>query len=124
MAIKKTTTKSSKKETKKETKKEEKKFIEFDVKSESFDFSGRIYPGDMEVSQAGNQYRRSYLSLCLNSLITINGCYLVETESSTFISFPGYQTKDGENRSYIFTDQDIRDELNSLAEILADKLPG
>ena len=119
MAIKKTTTK--KESTKKV--KEEKKYIEFDVKSESFDFSGRIYPGEMENSKAGNQYRRSYVSLCLNSLITINGCYLVETESSTFISFPGYQTKNGENRSYIFTDEDIRDELNSLAEILADKLP-
>lgn len=120
MAIKKTTTKKS---SKKEEKKEEKKFIEFDVKSDSFDFSGRIYPGEVQNSQNGNQYRRSYLSLCLNSLITINGCYLVETENGTFISFPGYQTKDGENRSYIFTDQDIRDELNSLAEILADKLP-
>lgn len=108
---------------KKEEKKEKATFIEFDFKSESFDFSGRVYPGETQNSKNGNQYRRSYLSLCINGLITINGCNLVETESATFISFPGYQTKDGENKSFIFTNKDIRDELESLAALIAEKIP-
>lgn len=114
MALAKKTTKA---------KKDEKKFIEFNFKSESFDFSGRVYPGETANSKNGNQYRRSYLSLCLNGLVTINGCNLVETESATFISFPGYQTKDGENKSYIFTDKDMNEELNNLASLIAEKLP-
>lgn len=108
---------------KKETKKEEKKFVEFNFKSESFDFSGRVYPGEIKSSKNGNAYRRSYMSLCINGLITIQGCNLVETDSSTFISLPGYQTKEGEDKSYFFIDKDFRDEFNNLAACISDLLP-
>lgn len=104
-------------------KKEEKKFIEFNFKSESFDFSGRVYPGELKSSKNGNAYRRSYLSLCLNDLITINCCNLVETEESTFITFPGYQTKEGEDKSYLFIDKSLRDEIDALAALIADLIP-
>ena len=97
--------------------KEKKEFVEFNVKSETFDFSGRIYPGKEKKG-----LRRSWMSLCLNDSITIQNCYLVETKSSTFIGFPQYKNKDDEYKSHIFIDEDMREEIDNLAEVLAGKI--
>lgn len=105
--------------TKAKGKAKEKEFIEYDVKSETFDFSGRIYPGEESKGVT-----RSWMSLCINECITIQNCYLIETKNSTFISFPQYKNKDGEYRSHIYIDEDFREELDNLTEILLDKING
>ena len=100
----------------KRNKKDEKKFVEFDLKSESFDFSGRVYPGEKKKN-----VRRSYMSLCLNGVFTISGCWLVETKDNTFISFPQYLSKDDEYKSYVFIDEEMREEMDNLAQLIQEK---
>lgn len=105
---------SKEKNKKKAAKKE---FKEFDVKSESFDFSGRVYPGEEK-----NGITRSWMSLCLNGVFTISNCYLVETKDNTFIAFPQWKDKDGNYKSHVFIDEDMREEMDNLAEAIADKI--
>ncbi len=94
-------------------------FTEFNIKMKSFDYSGRIYK-DSEGN--GKGLYRHYLSLCINGLITINNCHLVETSDKVFIAFPNY--KSGDNyKSHIFTDEALKEELDELATKLYDEIP-
>lgn len=96
-------------------KEEAKKFEEFTYTGKTFEYSGRIYEGS---EGKGKVKSRSYLSLTLNDAITINGCYFVVLDDgSAFITYPQY--KKGEKyKSYIFTDEDIKDELEALSKVI------
>lgn len=104
---------------KKSSKKEEREFVEFSFKSETFDFSGRVYPGEKSKG-----IKRSWMSLCINDAITIQNCYLVETKDNLFISFPQWKNKDDEYKSHIFISEDISEEIDNLAELINEKISG
>lgn len=99
---------------KKNEKKKEDQFKEFKYSGKTFEYSGRIY----EASEGNGKVKtRSYVSLTLNDSFTINGVYYVETEDAGFLTFPQYKKGD-EYKSYIFTDKDIKDELDGLCGVL------
>lgn len=99
-----------KKTTKKETKKEV-AFKEFKVSGKTFEYTGRIYPGN---NGSGNTKRYWGLSLTLNGVITIKGVKLVETKNDNiFLSWPSYENK-GTWYDYIFVDKELNDELDKV----------
>ena len=100
----------------KSNKKEEKtKFNEFSYTGKSFEYSGRIYEG---TEGKGKVKSRSYLALTLNDSITINGCFFVVLDDgSAFITWPQYK-KGEEYKNYIFTSEDLKEELESLAKVI------
>lgn len=102
-------TKASKKENKPE-------FKEFKFSEDIFDYTGRIYPWEETGST-----RRAYLSLCMNDAITVNYCHLVETKEHLFISFPSIKSKE-DYKSIIFTDEDLKTELDKIAGKLKELL--
>ena len=103
---------------KKAKKSESKNYIEFKVKSKSFDFSGRVYKTEVENKNC----TKHPMSLCINDMFTISGLWLCETEDSLWISTPQYKDKNDEWKNYIFIHKDFQDEFGSLAEILSEKL--
>lgn len=98
---------------KKESKPE---FKEFKFSEDIFDYTGRIYPWEER-----NNCRRAYLSLCINEALTINYCNLVETDEHLFISFPSVKAKD-DYKSIVFTDEDLKTELDKIAGKLKELL--
>ena len=96
----------------KTAKKEDKaKFEEFKYTGKVFEYSGRIYEG---TEGKGKVKSRSFMSLTLNDAITISGCYFVVLDDgSSFITYPQYK-KGEEYKSYIFTDQELKEELEAL----------
>lgn len=100
----------------KSAKKEEaKKFEEFKYSGKCFEYSGRLYEGS---EGKGKVKSRSYLSLTLNDAITINGCYFVVLDDgASFITYPQYK-KGEEYKSYIFTSDDLKDELEALSKVI------
>ena len=100
----------------KSNKKEEKaKFNEFSYTGKSFEYKGRIYEG---TEGKGKVKSRSYMSLILNDCLTINGCYFVVLDDgAAFITWPQYK-KGEEYKSYIFTDEEIKEELEALAKVI------
>ena len=96
-------------------KKEKAKFNEFTYSGKIFEYSGRIYEG---MEGKGKVKSRSYMSLVLNDAITINGCYFVVlNDGSVFITWPQYK-KGEEYKSYIFTSEEIKEELEALAKVI------
>lgn len=92
-------------------------FKEFNFKGETFDVSGRLHA---KTEGKGKILSRSYLSLCFNGMITVNGCWLIETEDSAFITWPQYKGKDDKYKSYIFVDEKFNEELDNLVLLLVD----
>lgn len=100
----------------KSAKKEEaKKFEEFKYSGKCFEYSGRIYEGS---EGKGKVKSRSYMSLVLNDAISINGCYFtVLDDGAAFIAWPQYK-KGEEYKSYIFTSEEINEELEALTKVI------
>lgn len=87
--------------------KEFRDFEEFDYEGKWFEYTGRVYPA---------KDGRSFVYLTIGDVFTIQ-CYLVETaKGKFFISFPSYKNKDGEYKSYVFTDEKMKDDLEELAK--------
>lgn len=103
---------------KKGSNKESKNYVEFKIKSESFDFSGRIYK--TEVKNKGCV--KHPVSLCINDAFTISGIWLCESDNALWLSTPQYKDKNDEYKNYIFIHKDFSEEFDSLAEILSEKL--
>ena len=107
------------KRTNKKAEKKENEFKEFNLSEETFDYTGRVYPWE----ESGNGVKRAYLSLCINESITINYCHLVQSKDNLFISFPSI--KSGDNyKSVIFTAEDMNEELDKVAEEIANLIDG
>lgn len=99
----------------KKAKEEKAKFEEFTYTGKTFEYSGKIYEGS---EGEGKVKSRSYLSLTLNDAITIKGCYFVVLDGgSAFITYPQYK-KGEEYKSYIFTNDDLKDELEALSKVI------
>lgn len=99
-------------------KKEKSNFIEFKLKSETFDFTGRIYADKVTKTKKAKIYP---FSLCLNDSITIKGMKLWTTKENTFITGPEYMV-DKEYKPYLYIDPDFNEEFNGLAEKLLEKI--
>jgi DNA-binding cell septation regulator SpoVG len=95
---------------KKSANKETKEFKEFKHTGTTFEYTGRVYPAKEGKGKVKNTY---YLSITLNGVLTINGCYLVETENNCFIKWPQYKSGD-DYKSYIFTDKEFNKELDGV----------
>lgn len=82
-------------------------FETFSYDGEHFDYTGRVYP---------EKDGRSFVYLTIDGVFTIH-CQLVRTENGKlFLSFPSYKNKDGEYKSYIFTDEKMKKDLEELAK--------
>ena len=68
---------------KKEEKKEVKNFAEFSYEGTTFSYTGRVYRPE---EGKGKILKSAYVSLTLNGVFTLKGCYLKETEESYFLS--------------------------------------
>ena len=92
-------------------------YKEFKYSGATFEWSGRIFPGK---EGHGKIKKRWGLTLSLNGVLDIKGCYLTETESNVFISWPQYAT--GENKdkwnSYIYVSKDLNEEIDALVNVL------
>lgn len=105
---------------KKETKTESKGYAEFKYSGNTFDYSGRIYP-KMKGSDKGKVKGKYYVALCFNDVFTLKGCYLVETESDYFLTFPQFAKKDGDKTAYdsfVFVDKKLNDEIDELTNFI------
>lgn len=92
---------------------DKKNYKEFKVDGKCFQYTGRIYPEAKETANS-NRY---FVYLCINDGFTIQ-CHLVVTDDTSFISFPGWKDKDNKIKSYIYTDEVMKDDLNKLSEEL------
>lgn len=91
-------------------------FKEFEFNGKEFKFSGRIYP---DLKKSGDKVDTIPFSLCLNGVITIRNCKLVQSDKSTWISWPQYQAKNGTYSSYIYVDKAFNDaEIATLVQNL------
>lgn len=99
--------------------KENAKYLEFKVSGETFEYSGRIYPG----RDGNGKVKREWgVSLTLNGLLTIKGVWLKQTDSGkVFLTYPQYKSKDSYN-SYIFVDKKLNDDLTKLVKEMCKKL--
>ncbi len=105
---------------KKEEKKEFKNFAEFSYEGTTFSYTGRVYRPE---EGKGKILKSAYVSITLNGVFTLKGCYLKETEESYLLSFPQYKTKDGYN-PYVFLDKDFyeSEEYDTLVDTIAAKM--
>lgn len=107
---------------KNEAKKEAPKKVnykEFKYSGKTFEWSGRIFPG----KEGRGKIRRKWgLTLSLNGVLDIKGCYLVETDSNVFLTYPQYSTgdntKDQKWNSYIYVSKDLNEEIDALVNVL------
>ena len=92
--------------------KKEANYKEFEYDGKEFKYSGRIYP-DSKKSTAKCDI--TPMNICLNGVITIKGCKLMQTDDNTFISWPQWQDKNKEWQSYFYIPKDF-DEIDKVAE--------
>ena len=91
-------------------------FKEFEFDGKEFKFTGRIYP---DLKKSGDKVDTTPFSLCLNGVITIRNCKLVQSDKSSWISWPQYQTKNGAYSSYIYIDRAFNEaEIAELVKCL------
>lgn len=81
-------------------------------------FEGRVW---VENAKQTDKALITPLSLTINGLVVV-GCKLVETEKGNFITFPQYQTKDGEYKNFVFfTNKDDIEDLKGLVKEIEEK---
>lgn len=94
-------------------------YKEFKYSGATFEWSGRVFPGK---EGHGKIKKRWGLTLSLNGVLDIKGCYLVETDSSVFLSYPQYSTGDGTKdqkwNSYIYISKELNEEIDALVSVL------
>ena len=100
----------------KETKETKKNYVEFTFKGKEIDYSGRLYP---ELKKSTDALDITPMSLTINGVITIKGCKLMQSDKSSWISFPQYKDKNGDYMSYVYVDRAFSDsELAAIVEEL------
>ena len=95
--------------------KKENKFKELNVSGVIFDYNIRIFP---KTAGKGKILNRWYMTIELNNALSIKGCYLTETESNVFITFPQYSDKDGKWNSYFYQSEELKKELDAVVSKL------
>ena len=99
--------------------KEKAKYLEFKVSGETFEYSGRIYPG---IDGNGQVKREWGVSLTLNGVFYIKGIWLKQTDSGkVFLNYPQYKSKD-KWASYVFIDKKLNPEIEKVVKEMCKKL--
>ena len=84
------------------------KFNEFKFKGKSFNYTGKVYE---------EKDGRAFVYLTIDGLITIQ-CHIVDGKNGDFLSFPSYKTKDNTWKSFIYTDEELKEELEGLCKAI------
>ena len=100
---------------KKTTKTSTNGYKEFEMKGQTFDWSGRIYT-DRE-RQAG-KLTITPISLCINGVFTIKGCSFYETDKNMWIGGPQFKSGD-EYKDFLYIDKELNEEMDNLAEVIS-----
>ena len=95
-----------------------KDYKDFSYDGKEFKYTGRIWPG---LKDSGKNADRTPMTLTLNGVISIKGCKLIQTDKSSFISFPRYKKKDDSYDSYIYIPKEF-DELDKVAAVAEESL--
>lgn len=97
-------------------KENQKNYKEFSFKGKEIDYTGRIYP---DLTKSTESLDMTPMSLTINGVITIKGCKLMQTDTSSWIGFPQYKDKNGDYQSYVYVDRAFSDEeLAKLTETI------
>jgi len=89
-------------------------YKEFEMKHESFDYSGRVY---VDKKREAGKLTIYPMSLCINGVITIKGCSFYETANNMWIGGPQYKQGD-DYKDYLYIDKSINEEMDALAEVI------
>ena len=100
---------------KKTTKTSTNGYKEFEMKGQTFDWSGRIYT-DRE-RQAG-KLTITPISLCINGVFTIKGCSFYETDKNMWVGGPQFKSGD-EYKDFLYIDKELNEEMDNLAEVIS-----
>lgn len=89
-------------------------YKEFEMKGESFDFTGRVY---VDKKREAGKLTIYPMSLCINGVITIKGCSFYETANNMWVGGPQYKQGD-DYKDYLYIDKSINEEMDNLAEVI------
>lgn len=99
---------------KKTTKASTNGYKEYEMKGDSFDYSGRIYT---DKQREAGKLTITPISLCINGVLTIKGCSFYETDKNMWIGGPQYKSGD-EYKDFLYIDKELNDEMDDLAEAI------
>lgn len=99
----------------------ENKYKEFKYDGKEFQYTGRIYP-DYQIES--EKATITPISITLDSVFTIKGCRLFQTDNNAWIKFPEYlhSKKDNEYRSYIYYPEELNEEMGELVKVIEEAL--
>lgn len=89
-------------------------YKEFEMKGDSFDFTGRVY---VDKKREAGKLTIYPMSLCINGVITIKGCSFYETANNMWVGGPQYKQGD-DYKDYLYIDKSINEEMDNLAEVI------
>lgn len=99
---------------KKTTKASTNGYKEYEMKGDSFDYSGRIYT---DKQREAGKLTITPISLCINGVLTIKGCSFYETDKNMWIGGPQYKSGD-EYKDFLYIDKELNEEMDALAEAI------
>ena len=89
-------------------------YKEYEMKGDTFDYSGRIYT---DKQREAGKLTITPISLCINGVLTIKGCSFYETDKNMWIGGPQYKSGD-EYKDFLYIDKELNDEMDALAEAI------
>ena len=95
-----------------------KEFVEFEMKGQNFDYSGRLYP---ENKREAGKLSIVPMSLCLNGVFTVKGCSFYETSKNVWVGGPQYQSGK-EYKDFLYMDKEMNDDMDNLAAYISELL--
>lgn len=93
-------------------------YKEYEMKGNTFDYSGRIYTNKQR--EAG-KLTITPISLCINGVITIKGCSFYETDKNMWIGGPQYKSGD-DYKDFLYIDKELNEEMDALAGVIAETM--
>lgn len=89
-------------------------YKEFEMKGDSFDYSGRIYT---DKQREAGKLTITPITLCINGVFTVKGCSFYETDKNMWVGGPQYKSGD-EYKDFLYIDKELNDEMDALAEAI------
>lgn len=89
-------------------------YKEFEMKGDTFDYSGRIHT---DKQREAGKLTITPITLCIKGVLTIKGCSFYETDKTMWIGGPQYKSGD-EYKDFLYIDKELNDEMDSLAEVI------
>lgn len=90
-------------------------FKEYEMKGDTFDYSGRIY---VDLERKAGKMTITPITICLNGVITMKGCSFYETRYNMWVGGPQFKSGD-DYKDFIYFDKELNDEMDALAEAIA-----